>query len=132
VTFKPGCPWASLHFPKISLHFPKMQGETGSQQTPSSATQSSQRMCSAPDSPEGRRYHGRTLPLRVFEIILSNLYLNEVDRMLERAKETTRYGKYTYIEYARFADDLVILIVAFVFGKQRQRPWLRGHGPRPQ
>ena len=32
--------------------------------------------------------------------------------MLERAKETTRFGKYTYIEYARFADDLVILIDA--------------------
>src|SRR5260370_12014617 len=32
--------------------------------------------------------------------------------MLERAKETTRYGKYTNIEYARFADDLVILIDA--------------------
>jgi len=32
--------------------------------------------------------------------------------MLERAKETTRYGKYTHIEYARFADDLVILIDA--------------------
>ena len=45
--------------------------------------------------------------------LLSNLYLNEVDRMLERAKETTRYGKYTYIEYARFADDLVILIDAY-------------------
>ena len=26
-------------------------------------------------------------------------------RMLERAKEVTRNGKYTYIEYARFADD---------------------------
>ena len=33
--------------------------------------------------------------------------------MLERAKETTRFGKYTYIEYARFADDLVILIDAY-------------------
>ena len=32
--------------------------------------------------------------------------------MLERAKEVTRYGKYTSIEYARFADDLVILIDA--------------------
>src|SRR3974390_2940752 len=32
--------------------------------------------------------------------------------MLERAKEATRNGKYTYIEYARFADDLVILIDA--------------------
>jgi hypothetical protein len=26
--------------------------------------------------------------------------------MLERAREVTRNGKYTYIEYARFADDL--------------------------
>src|ERR1700746_2641307 len=42
-----------------------------------------------------------------------NLYLTEVDGMLERAKETTRFGKYTYIEYARFADDLVILIDAY-------------------
>ncbi len=30
--------------------------------------------------------------------------------MLERAKETTRRGKYTPIEYARFADDLVVLV----------------------
>ena len=29
--------------------------------------------------------------------------------MLERAKETTRNGKYTYVEYACFADDLVVL-----------------------
>jgi hypothetical protein len=36
--------------------------------------------------------------------------LNEVDRMLERAKEVTRRGKYTYVEYARYADDLVILV----------------------
>src|ERR1700730_11518685 len=48
----------------------------------------------------------------VISPLLSNLYLTEVDRMLERAKETTRYGKYTCIEYARFADDLVILIDA--------------------
>ena len=38
--------------------------------------------------------------------LLSNLYLNEVDKMLERAKEVTRQGRYYYIEYARFADDL--------------------------
>ena len=44
--------------------------------------------------------------------LLSNLYLNEVDEMLERAKEVTRHGKYTRIEYARFADDLVILVDA--------------------
>jgi RNA-directed DNA polymerase len=48
----------------------------------------------------------------VISPLLSNLYLNEVDKMLERAKETTRHGKYTGIEYARFADDLVILIDA--------------------
>ena len=30
--------------------------------------------------------------------------------MLERAKAATRKGRYHYIEYARFADDLVILI----------------------
>jgi RNA-directed DNA polymerase len=45
--------------------------------------------------------------------LLSNIYLDEVDRMLERAKEATRYGKYTGIEYARFADDLVVLIDAY-------------------
>ena len=38
--------------------------------------------------------------------LLSNLYLTEVDRMLERAKAVTRRGKYTYLEYARFADDV--------------------------
>ena len=46
----------------------------------------------------------------VISPLLSNIYLTEVDKMLERAKETTRDGKYTSIEYARFADDLVILI----------------------
>jgi RNA-directed DNA polymerase len=44
--------------------------------------------------------------------LLSNLYLNEVDRMLERAKEYTRFGRYSGIEYARFADDLVVLVHA--------------------
>lgn len=46
----------------------------------------------------------------VISPLLSNLYLNEVDRMLERAKEVTRRGQYTHIEYARFADDLVVLV----------------------
>lgn len=41
----------------------------------------------------------------VISPLLSNLYLTEVDRMLERAKEVTRCGQYTYLEYARFADD---------------------------
>ncbi|MGH2608603.1 MAG: group II intron reverse transcriptase/maturase [Tepidiformaceae bacterium] len=42
--------------------------------------------------------------------LLANIYLNEVDAMLERAKATTRAGGYTYVEYARYADDLVILV----------------------
>jgi RNA-directed DNA polymerase len=46
----------------------------------------------------------------VISPLLSNLYLTELDRMLEKAIETTRNGKYTYVQYARFADDLVILI----------------------
>jgi RNA-directed DNA polymerase len=46
----------------------------------------------------------------VISPVLSNLYLTEVDRMLEKAIATTRYGQYTYVQYARFADDLVILI----------------------
>ena len=41
--------------------------------------------------------------------------------MLERAKETTRNGKYTYVEYARFADDLVVLIDA-----HPRNAWLLG------
>jgi RNA-directed DNA polymerase len=48
----------------------------------------------------------------VISPVLSNLYLTEVDRMLERAKAVTRFGKYTALEYARFADDLVILVDA--------------------
>jgi hypothetical protein len=49
----------------------------------------------------------------VISPLLSNLYLNEVDKMLERAREVTRNGKYTNVEYARFADDLVVLIHAY-------------------
>lgn len=46
----------------------------------------------------------------VISPVLSNVYLNEVDKMLERAIATTRRGPYTQIQYARFADDLVVLI----------------------
>ncbi len=55
----------------------------------------------------------------VISPLLSNIYLNEVDRMLERAKDVTRHGKYTALEYARFADDLVILVDAY-----RRHDWL--------
>src|SRR5450756_1198011 len=46
----------------------------------------------------------------VISPMLSNLYLTEVDRMLEKAIATTRRGKYPNVQYARFADDLVVLI----------------------
>jgi RNA-directed DNA polymerase len=57
----------------------------------------------------------------VISPLLSNLYLNEVDKMLERAREVTRSGKYIYVEYARFADDLVVLIDAY-----KRHDWLIG------
>ena len=41
----------------------------------------------------------------VISPMLSNIYLNEVDKMLEKAKDVTREGRYTQLEYARFADD---------------------------
>lgn len=46
----------------------------------------------------------------VISPLLSNVYLTEVDRMLEKAITTTRRGQYTHVQYARFADDLVILV----------------------
>ena len=48
----------------------------------------------------------------VISPLLSNVYLTEVDRMLERAKNTTRSGRFSAVEYARFADDLVVLVDA--------------------
>jgi RNA-directed DNA polymerase len=46
-------------------------------------------------------------------------YLNEVDRMLEKAVDITRRGKSTNVQYARFADDMVVLIDA-----ERRNDWL--------
>lgn len=40
--------------------------------------------------------------------------------MLERAKEVTRYERWTAVEYARFADDLVILA-----DPRPRQQWLR-------
>jgi RNA-directed DNA polymerase len=45
--------------------------------------------------------------------LLSNIYLHEIDRMLERAVEVTRSGRYQYVEYARFADDLVVMVDSY-------------------
>jgi RNA-directed DNA polymerase len=56
----------------------------------------------------------------VISPLLSNLYLNEVDKMLERAKQVTRYERWTGVEYARFADDLVILV-----DSHPRQQWLR-------
>jgi RNA-directed DNA polymerase len=56
----------------------------------------------------------------VISPLLSNLYLNEVDQMLERAKAVTLRERWTAIEYARFADDLVILV-----DSHPRQQWLR-------
>ena len=46
--------------------------------------------------------------------LLSNIYLNEVDKMLEKAKQVTSIQDgYQHIEYSRFADDLVILVDSY-------------------
>ena len=55
----------------------------------------------------------------VISPVLSNLYLNEVDRMLEKAIQTTRREPYSHVQYARFADDMVILI-----NSHPQHAWL--------
>jgi RNA-directed DNA polymerase len=55
----------------------------------------------------------------VISPLLANVYLTEVDAMLERAKEVTREGRYLRVEYARYADDLVILVDGY-----RRHDWL--------
>lgn len=55
----------------------------------------------------------------VISPLLANIYLTEVDAMLERAKSTTRAGRFTYVEYVRYADDLVILVDGY-----RRHDWL--------
>jgi RNA-directed DNA polymerase len=57
----------------------------------------------------------------VLSPVLSNLYLNEVDRMLERACEATREKVRTHVQYARYADDLVVLV-----DPTRGYAWLEG------
>ena len=43
--------------------------------------------------------------------LLSNIYLNEVDRMLEKAKEVSKASNgCDRMEYARWADDIIILV----------------------
>ncbi len=56
----------------------------------------------------------------------ANLYLNGVDRMLEKAQEATRQGPYEVVRYTRFADDLVVL----VSGHPAARHWIGKVGRR--
>src|SRR6266478_1974284 len=46
----------------------------------------------------------------VLSPLLANIYLTEVAAMLERAMTVTQEGAYTRVDYARYADDLVILV----------------------
>ena len=55
----------------------------------------------------------------VISPLLSNIYLNEVDKMLEKAKIVTSKSGFTHVEYARFADDLVVLVDGY-----RRWDWL--------
>lgn len=40
----------------------------------------------------------------------ANVFLNDVDRMLEKAQVVTKQGQYEVVRYTRFADDLVVLV----------------------
>ena len=51
--------------------------------------------------------------------LFANIYLTPVDQMLEKAQKTTRQGRYRYVAYARWADDLVILVDGY-----RRHDWL--------
>jgi len=46
----------------------------------------------------------------VISPLIANIYLNELDRRLERLKKDTMTGGYACIEYVRFADDMVVLV----------------------
>jgi RNA-directed DNA polymerase len=40
----------------------------------------------------------------------ANVFLDDVDRMLERAQSSTQQGIYEVVRYTRFADDLLVLV----------------------
>lgn len=40
----------------------------------------------------------------------ANVFLNDLDRMLEQAQAATKQGDYEVVRYTRFADDLVVLV----------------------
>lgn len=51
--------------------------------------------------------------------LISNLYLNGIDQMLEKGKLVTQTNGYKNFEYARFADDLIVLV-----NGKHQSAWL--------
>jgi RNA-directed DNA polymerase len=51
----------------------------------------------------------------------ANVFLDDVDRMLEKAQEMTKQGRYEVVRYTRFADDLVVLVSCH----PRAKHWLR-------
>lgn len=53
--------------------------------------------------------------------LLSNLYLNDIDKMLERAQTVTRNDRYETIRYVRFADDLMVMVSCSP--RSRQQRW---------
>jgi hypothetical protein len=55
----------------------------------------------------------------VISPLLSNIYLNAIDNMFEKAIKETQNKEYQEMDYCRFADDMVIL----VSGHKRQE-WL--------
>lgn len=46
----------------------------------------------------------------VISPLLSNIYLHDVDLVMEKAVETTGDGVYPHMEFVRFADDMVALV----------------------
>ena len=64
----------------------------------------------------GKKGIGQGSPLSP---LLANLYLNDVDKMVERAIEVTKRGKYKRITYARYMDDIIVCV-----DKYRSWDWL--------
>ena len=56
----------------------------------------------------------------VISPLLSNIFLNEIDMMLEKAKEVSKINEYYNLEYVRWADDLIVLVDEF-----RKHEWLK-------
>lgn len=51
----------------------------------------------------------------------ANVFLNDIDKMLEQAQRATRRGPYENVRYVRYADDLVVLVDT----RPQNRHWVR-------